>query len=378
MGLRIKFKFNESHRDTFVEPENRFLKSIFWNWTNACNNRCNYCYMSSGTPLENELNTNEAKEAIDNIARADVKTIVLAGGEPLIRKDCKELIDHIYDNGLEMKICTNGYFLDKDMMDFLARRNVVGLQIALEGTEKGIYDSIKRPMRDDSFERVVHAIDMAVNDYSIHNIVSMVPVKQNKDNVEPMIEYCREKGVDTLSLYKLIPFGQAIQNSDIIIPENEFLDLLPKWIDNFVDNEPHWIIETEPPYAKASGILRKYEDKIDVHYSGCKAGITLMSVMPNGNIVPCHVADLNELYLGNILKDDLNEIWKNHPILDYFNGKRKPEECVPCTSWESCLGGCRIASLGITGSLETKDPLCKYWINNGCLDFNRDLPYQER
>jgi radical SAM protein with 4Fe4S-binding SPASM domain len=176
-----------------------------------------------------------------------------------------------------------------------------------------------------------------------------------------MMDLCRNKSVETLSLYKIIPFGEIIRNKNMLISENEFLKLLPKWMNNFVENEPKWIVETEPPYTKAFGILKKYEDKVEIHYSGCKAGITLLSVMPNGKITPCHAADTKEFYCGSILEDDLKEIWENHPVLDYFNGKRKPEECDPCEYWKSCLGGCRIASLGIYNSLESKDPFCCDW-----------------
>lgn len=361
MGLRIKFKFEESHKDVFVAPEKRFFKSIFWNWTHECNYRCGYCYLSSGEPYENELNTQEAKQAIDKMAEADVRTIVLGGGEPLIRKDSKELIDYIYDNGFEIKMCTNGYLLDKEMLDFLTNRNVVGLQIAFEGTTKEIYDKIKRPLNKDSFEKVSKAIDMVTKEYSVHNIISMVPVQQNKNDIIPMMNFCRENGVETLSLYKIIPYGRILNNKEMLIPENEFLGMLPKWVDNFVENKPHWILETEPPYAEASGILKRYEEKIPIHYSGCKAGITLLSVMPNGKITPCHAADTQELYCGDIRKDNLKDIWESRPILEYFTGKKKPEGCEPCEYWKSCLGGCRVASVGIYGTIDKKDPLCSKW-----------------
>ena len=55
---------------------------ISWNTTNACNMFCDHCYRDAGCKADEELNTQEAKTLLEQIAKAvelneeDVKAIL--------------------------------------------------------------------------------------------------------------------------------------------------------------------------------------------------------------------------------------------------------------------------------------------------------------
>ena len=67
---------------------------ISWNTTNKCNLKCSHCYRDSGKESQGELNTEEAKQLIDEIAKANFKIMIFSGGEPFMRDDIFELINH--------------------------------------------------------------------------------------------------------------------------------------------------------------------------------------------------------------------------------------------------------------------------------------------
>jgi len=67
---------------------------IVWALTNACNLKCIHCAAEAGEPARNELSTEEALSAIDNMAEAGTKHLLIAGGEPLVREDIFTLAEY--------------------------------------------------------------------------------------------------------------------------------------------------------------------------------------------------------------------------------------------------------------------------------------------
>lgn len=52
---------------------------VVWNYTNACNLRCKHCYQSASKPLPDELNLDEKKDIIDQLAENDVVALAFSG-----------------------------------------------------------------------------------------------------------------------------------------------------------------------------------------------------------------------------------------------------------------------------------------------------------
>lgn len=50
---------------------------ISWNTTNACNMFCDHCYRDAGCKADEELNTQEAKTLLEQIAKAGFKIMIL-------------------------------------------------------------------------------------------------------------------------------------------------------------------------------------------------------------------------------------------------------------------------------------------------------------
>jgi len=81
---------------------------VVWDITYACNLKCKHCYATAGKPLPNELTTEEAKRAIDNLDRAGVPIIAFSGGEPLVRPDIFELSRYAADKGITLRWLQTG------------------------------------------------------------------------------------------------------------------------------------------------------------------------------------------------------------------------------------------------------------------------------
>ena len=88
---------------------------ISWNTTNACNMFCDHCYRDAGCKADEELNTQEAKTLLEQIAKAGFKIMIFSGGEPLMRPDIVELVEYATKLGLRSVFGTNGTLITEEM-----------------------------------------------------------------------------------------------------------------------------------------------------------------------------------------------------------------------------------------------------------------------
>ena len=75
-------------------------------------------------------------------------------------------------------------------------------------------------------------------------------------------------------------------------------------------------------------------------YFLCNAGVYTASIMANGDIGAClDIERRPETIMGNILRDDFTEVWKNG--FGYFRSglSSRNEKCSSCDSREYCDGG---------------------------------------
>ena len=90
------------------------LKMIAWELTRNCNLDCVHCRARAGAgPYDNELTLEECVRIIDDIAAFATPTIILTGGEPLLRKDIFDIIEHATAKGLRTVIAVNGTLVDR-------------------------------------------------------------------------------------------------------------------------------------------------------------------------------------------------------------------------------------------------------------------------
>lgn len=105
-----------------------------WEVTMGCNMHCGHCGSSCANPLDGELTTEEALDLCDQIAKLGLKWVTLSGGEPLTRPDTPELVKRLSSQGVSVNIITNGWLLDKAMVERLKDNGIATVAISIDGT----------------------------------------------------------------------------------------------------------------------------------------------------------------------------------------------------------------------------------------------------
>ena len=119
MEIRIKDNFDH-------------IESVYWVFTQVCNDQCDHCYNLSG-PQGERITEEECLAIVDHLPPS-MGRLILSGGEPLAEKQKLYLIlDRIkerYGDSVQIMLQTNGDLLKADILDILIEKGVTRFDIA--------------------------------------------------------------------------------------------------------------------------------------------------------------------------------------------------------------------------------------------------------
>lgn len=182
--MELKDTFGRVHRDLRIAV------------TDRCNFRCQYCMPEEGMkwiPREGLLTFEEIERVASLlVARYDIDSIRLTGGEPTVRAKLPDLVAKLSKLGVDLAMTTNGVSLPliaKDLRDAGLNR----LNISLDSLDR---DRFVELTRRDELDRVLEGIDAAIDagfDPVKINVVLMNGI--NDDEIVDFAKFGRDKGV---------------------------------------------------------------------------------------------------------------------------------------------------------------------------------------
>ena len=192
--------------------------------TDKCNLRCTYCCPIDLPKGHFAMNKGMSIDEIDFIAsvfiKEGVKKIRLTGGEPLIRKDAKEILERLSKYPVELAITTNGVFVH-EFIETFKLAGVNSVNVSLDSLKKENNFSISQR---NEFERVTENINLLLKN-SFHVKVNMVVMKNvNHDEILDFIEWTKHQPVH-VRFIEFMPFAGNKWNKEIVFSQKEILEL---------------------------------------------------------------------------------------------------------------------------------------------------------
>ncbi len=346
---------------------------IVWDVTTACNLKCKHCYSTSGKKGKDELNTEDAKRAIDIMAKAGVTILAFSGGEPLVRPDIFELTRYAADKGMYVAMATNATLITKEVARKMKEAGVQFVQISLDGATPEVHDEFRGVKG--AFEKTVRGIKNCVEE-GFFVEVSTTATHFNYKQIPEIIDLCEQLRVNWFMVYNFVPTGRGrfIVENDLTPEEREEL-LKMLWQRQKTSSVQ--ILSTAPQFARVA--LQQEENiggdgvVIPTHFynpklhgqllslaefiGGCGAGRFYLAMKPNGDLQPCVFFPVK---IGNILEDDFEELWRHNKLLEELRNKNLIKKCGSCKYRYYC-GGCRARAYGYFNDHLAPDPGC---INN--------------
>ncbi|MBE0426903.1 MAG: radical SAM protein [Nitrospirae bacterium] len=322
---------------------------IQWHLTEKCNLKCKHCYQTD--KKTDEMSFEEIKKTSDEISETVNEwkkayninyslSFNITGGEPFLRKDLFAILSEIKYSGADVYLLTNGILIDERKAKVLAGIGVDGVQVSMEGPEK-IHDSIRgKGSFSSSVRGVRHLLDAGLG-VTLNVTLSSV----NAEYFEDMTEIALTLGVQRLGFSRLVPSGRGEAMLKEMLDKERVRELYEKIFS--LDTGKLEILTGDPVASRIREKITKEstseknplnEDFGNIATGGCAAGISGLTILPDGTLLPCRRLNIP---VGNIRKDSLREIWATSGVLESLRDRRRYKgKCGICKMWAICRG-CR-------------------------------------
>ena len=167
------------------------------------------------------MSADEIEKIVAVFVQEGVKKIRLTGGEPLVRKDAKEIIERLAKYPVELAITTNGVFVHEFIGTF-QKAGLHSVNVSLDSLDKQRNFFISGR---DEFERVIHNINLLLNK-NFHVKVNMVVMKNvNHDEIPDFVEWTRHQPVH-VRFIEFMPFAGNQWTNEKVFTYQQMLELI--------------------------------------------------------------------------------------------------------------------------------------------------------
>lgn len=364
---------------------------VDFNVTNGCNLACNHCHSSSGDRLSDELSTAECLDAITQLHQLGVMRLAIAGGEPFLRSDILEILEHACGlPGWEVSVITNGMFFARDERVQELRERCPGLNvnISIEGSDANQFHILRKQVNrphgnpEPMFRRITNGV-RRLNNHGMSTSVNMTLCAPTLDDCLPTYDYAiNELGVSSLVGIKFFPGGYGKSFRDLYdIPYLQWSEFFSGLTARKLNGEIPGMQVSVP--SAWEFYLPLIEAGIDVHaaeeswgyssplrepryrnlYSvGDTCGNAELALAGDGTVYPSVLFVGSEgSECGNIRHKTLRDIWLRSPMFSRIRSMGLRDlnaNCGDCSFSSVCGGGSRARAFAETGDLTGIDAAC--------------------
>lgn len=334
--------------------------------TTRCNLRCKYCaHFTSAGDVDNDLPKEEWLKFFEELNRCAVMDVVLSGGEPFHRPDITEIIEGIVKNKMRYSILSNGTLITDEIAKFVAEtRRCNYVQVSIDGSKPESHDIFRGK---GTFEKAINGLKN-LRKHGVNNTVRVTIHRYNVSDLDHIAKLLLEDiGLNGFSTNVASYQGLCRENNEQIKLDAETQSLAMESLLGLAKKYNGRITANAGPLANARMWLEmekaRREGLESMSGRGCLSGcggmMSKIAVRADGVLVPC--SQLPHIELGRINKDDLMDIWQNHPEMNRMRNRRRIplsefEFCQGCDYINYCTGNCPALSYTLLGKEDHPSP----------------------
>lgn len=336
--------------------------------TQACRLACRHCRAEARLdPDPRQFSHEEGKRIIYQIASGGdpPPTLVLTGGDPLMRPDLFDLISYAVSRGLRVSMTPSATpLVTKEAMRRAKEAGLSRWAFSLDGSRAVIHDSFRGV--EGSFDLTIRAVAY-LHELGLPVQINTTVSRHNRDDLDNLAALVEELGVVLWSVFFLVPTGRG-NMKDMLSPQ-EHEDVF-NWLYDLSLHAPFDLKTTAAQHyrrvvcqrrqSSAGGVrdgARKAGDGIRRMPGGINDGNGCIFISHTGEVYPSGFLPVSA---GNVLHRPLLEIYRESPL---FRALRNPDnyrgKCGWCEYRYIC-GGSRARAYAVTGDYLESEPFCVY------------------
>ncbi|QOP45837.1 radical SAM/SPASM domain-containing protein [Sulfurimonas paralvinellae] len=283
--------------------------------TNVCNAQCPVCETGANI-LERKkafLSFSDFKIIIDKIYPYTNTLMYYFMGEPFLNKEWVKQVKYTKEKGIPfISTCTNGDV--KGIPQGIIESGIDFVSFQMGGTTQETHEVYRVNTNLENIKNnLLQTIKLKKETGSkVHLEAGFILMKHNEHQVEEFIEWCKEIDVDSFNI--IDPCVRTVEQGNKYLPTNK----------------DHWIYD--PEKFKKGKLQRKIVPQNDcpwIYYS--------MTIMSNGDVVPCCHDACGKEVMGNLIEQDLEEIWNGEKYQNFRNkihtNQKDIEICRLCSGY---------------------------------------------
>ncbi len=314
-----------------------------------CNLKCLHCYQENhkyiNLPYDDLISIYKQYKKLLN--KLEMKGhINITGGEPLCNPHLFKILDLIKNDSdlISFSILTNGTLLTPEIAKKIKSYDPYYVQVSLEGGKK-TNDYIRG---NGTYKKIAQGIKCLRNE-DIFTSISFTATKLNYKEFPKVVKYGVKYGVNNIWSDRYIPLGDSL-DKDLMMNYDETREYL-----EIMSKERNKLMKKKNNHTTIS-MYRALQFQMTNDFAyGCTAGDTLLTVMENGDLVPCRRMPI---VVGNLLKDNMYDLYKNNKVLKELRKNTVPDDCKSCEHSEMCHGGLKCLTYALYKDLNHKDVGC--------------------
>jgi MoaA/NifB/PqqE/SkfB family radical SAM enzyme len=300
-----------------------------------CPNNCMHCSSLSDKNCTELFEYNDFVSIVNDAIKLGAKTICLSGGEPFLHHKILEMINYIYNSGINCIVYTSGIIFDKEMnyssiskemLSSIANK-VKKLIFNIESSNSDTYDKIMGTVGCFHFLR--QSIEIS-NSLGIITEAHFVPMKLNINEIDLVISLCKELGLSKISFLRLVMHGRAqLYKKELSLTAEETI-----YIKNKLES-----LQKRSDISIRIGVPLSSNNNCHK----CEAAKGKLNIKYDGHVFPCEVFKndkFTKLSNGsqpdNIYRGGLYNIYNNSSYLKYI--REASEKFAHCNNKENCIG----------------------------------------
>ncbi len=315
--------------------------------TVRCNMHCKMCMFRQNGIENKELTAEEWIKISEDAAEMGTGSLLITGGEPMLRQDFCEIYEGIYKNGFIITLYTNATLVDDRIMAVLKKYPPHKIGISIYGASPETY---KKACGNDSFfEKAVEGAKKLITLPSVVEFRTTI-IEDNYEDVDKIEELIKNEFgekyqlVMTRMVLNAVRGGCADVSSCRLSPEKNVLLSHHKAISKLreIVGENFDIKNVRFRFEKKNTDCENYSQN-NASLLGCSGGMRSYCVTFDGQLQACQALGQ---FATDVRNDGLKKAWEDFPQavkLPTMN-----EKCKNCgiTDFCQCCPASRYAETG--------------------------------
>lgn len=332
--------------------------------TYRCNHQCIFCSCpwedgSGSFNRQDELTADQWKAAISRLCDMGVSNIAFTGGEPLERRDLREIVSHAASCQTEHIKTVNGSLVSEvspPHLYLLSNGRKVDDSVLQMCMDYGVQLSMSLPgLETFSMHTGFNGADGVLRAFAkakasgLRTVANITVTKLNLYELDRVIDAALMAGAEQILLNRFLPGGRGLYyRHQLSLSTDELRQMLDVAEATLQTVGKFGSLGTEVPRCAAE----------PSHYKSlqvgtrCSAAIQFFVVGPSGFTRVCNHSPVNLNHIDDISGLKTNEYWSVFTQRRYL-----PSGCYDCYSRSECDGGCREAAHLVGGHTRAPDML---------------------